>query len=770
MGNTRSKALAYVQPLETYWCHRPAGPTPGRAGGPVGRYPLDYTPRLVDGHYDRFDSRGVPLRPSPYGGKFHPTTTVASHALAHWDRYLASGGAEHRRVVIATADHFAAIPRRDAEGGILLGVPTPTDPNGGHLSAMSQGHAISVLVRAAQLEDTDRYLWAARACLTPFTRGLDDEGVVGIVSANGAVWYEECATRPLRHVLNGMIYALWGLNDLAVATGDELASELYETGLDSVRRSLPLFDLGWWSRYWVPEDELEYVVSMMYHNLHAVMLTALHEQTGIEEFGQYERRFRRQARWPHNRLRAGLRLYLDKRALAADRARREANGSGAEDAGTPAPFSDPAARPRVGLLVGGYPSSDHPNHGVVNQRLAHALSDGARVTVFQPRGMRPGRPTVEDTLDGPVRVIRFAIPQLPGSLVSKLPGPLLIANLLLGHLIGGRILRQQIGRFDILHSVNIAFAGILGSLWAKRAGVPHVTQLVGTDWNIHFPRIRRWWPASRIHRWLHGALCNSTVLEREFAAAYPSVRPVVTRYRGIDLEAFSPEIEPWPVMMDRPGPRVLFLGGFPVYSGGKRARDLKGGETLTKAWERIDADDSAPAATLFLAGPSSDQPEVHVWRKRLRHPERVVVLGVLEPVQVPAAMRAADLYALPSLAEGLPNVAVEASACGTAVLASDVGGTPEIVQDGSTGRLLPPGDVDAWSAALRELLDDPERLHAWGRAAREYVECYFDEREYGPSVLEFYDSVDVRRHPDRPHSRAGVNPEMTFHCNEEYTP
>jgi starch synthase len=85
----------------------------------------------------------------------------------------------------------------------------------------------------------------------------------------------------------------------------------------------------------------------------------------------------------------------------------------------------------------------------------------------------------------------------------------------------------------------------------------------------------------------------------------------------------------------------------------------------------------------------------------------------------------ATVFACPSLYEPLGIVNLEAMACGTAVVASDVGGIPEVVSDRETGLLVPPGNHEALAGALNLLLVDPDRAGAMGRLGRERAIAQF---------------------------------------------
>jgi starch synthase len=98
----------------------------------------------------------------------------------------------------------------------------------------------------------------------------------------------------------------------------------------------------------------------------------------------------------------------------------------------------------------------------------------------------------------------------------------------------------------------------------------------------------------------------------------------------------------------------------------------------------------------------------------------------------------ATVFACPSLYEPLGIVNLEAMACGTAVVGSRVGGIPEVVADGRTGLLVPPGDPGALAAALNELLGDPGRAAALGRAGRNRALAEFSWAQIAAQTAELY--------------------------------
>lgn len=128
---------------------------------------------------------------------------------------------------------------------------------------------------------------------------------------------------------------------------------------------------------------------------------------------------------------------------------------------------------------------------------------------------------------------------------------------------------------------------------------------------------------------------------------------------------------------------------------------------------------------------------------RLGIADRVVVAGFAE--EPTAAYAESDIVLVPSRIEPFGNVAVEAMALGRPVVASRVGGLPEIVDDGETGVLVPHDDPDALVAAIRSLLDDPERAARLGSAAAIRVRDRFGRERSARSLLEVFAEVTRAR-------------------------
>ena len=148
------------------------------------------------------------------------------------------------------------------------------------------------------------------------------------------------------------------------------------------------------------------------------------------------------------------------------------------------------------------------------------------------------------------------------------------------------------------------------------------------------------------------------------------------------------------------GKTILFLG-----------KDFrrKGGTVLLEAFALVRR--RVPRARLLLAGPPAPPPL----------PERVFYLGDVSFTELPALLAQTSVVALPTLREPFGLALLDAMACAVPVVATRVEAVPEIVEDGGTGLLVPPGDPEALADALVALLADPARARALGQRGRERV-------------------------------------------------
>jgi glycosyltransferase involved in cell wall biosynthesis len=153
-------------------------------------------------------------------------------------------------------------------------------------------------------------------------------------------------------------------------------------------------------------------------------------------------------------------------------------------------------------------------------------------------------------------------------------------------------------------------------------------------------------------------------------------------------------------------PRLLCIG---------RLIPIKGHLVLLRALAQARA--SLPAVTLDVAGRGPLEPALKELARELGVEEAVRFLGYVSPVQ--KAVEEAAIVAVPSLGEGFGMVALEAMERARPVIASAVGGLPEIVEDGRTGLVVEPGDAEALADAIVALAGDLERAAAMGLAGRE---------------------------------------------------
>jgi hypothetical protein len=255
-----------------------------------------------------FDASGVPLLNyrGSIGCQYNPIA-IAQYGLGNFNRFRESGDDERLARALVAADWLVAnlepnryeLPvwnhRFDWHYRTPLRAPW--------YSGLAQGQGISLLVRVFLETGKDTYLEAARQAFEAFGRELSEGGVCYRDEA-GRVWFEEYVVDPPSHILNGFLWAAWGVYDYTLATGDEQASRLFAAATVTLAENLGRYDTGYWSLYELSPTWLPMLASPFYHRLHIVQLEAMTRLTGEQRFLQHARRWRGYMQNPLKRHRA----------------------------------------------------------------------------------------------------------------------------------------------------------------------------------------------------------------------------------------------------------------------------------------------------------------------------------------------------------------------------------------------------------------------------------------------------------------------------------
>jgi starch synthase len=303
---------------------------------------------------------------------------------------------------------------------------------------------------------------------------------------------------------------------------------------------------------------------------------------------------------------------------------------------------------------------------------------------------------------------------------------------------------------DIVHS-HTWYANLAGHLAKLLYGIPHVV-------TSHSLEPHRPWKAEqlgggyRLSSWAErtayeaadAVIAVSRASKDGVLDAYPYVDPDVVHvvHNGVDTDFYRPDhgtdvVSRLGIDLERPS--VVFVG---------RITRQKGVPHLLRAALRFD-----DSAQLVLLAGSPDTPELAaeteaaVARLRERRSGVIWIDEMLPREDVRQVLSHGTLFVCPSIYEPLGIVNLEAMACDTAVVASSVGGIPEVVVDGETGLLVPYNELDpeaferGLAEAVNELVLDPERAEAMGAAGRERAVREFAWDAVAGRTLDIYEAL-----------------------------
>jgi glycosyltransferase involved in cell wall biosynthesis len=241
----------------------------------------------------------------------------------------------------------------------------------------------------------------------------------------------------------------------------------------------------------------------------------------------------------------------------------------------------------------------------------------------------------------------------------------------------------------------------------------------------------------RLVRWtdrmVDGIVVNCEYLKSHLIEDEKVAEPLIhVCYNGIDLEQFCPAPSIRPPSLPE---EALVIG---VVCG---LRPEKGLLTLVDAFALVRP--LRQQMKLAFVGSGPVLPELQ---------SRAMQAGIFEDcIWEPATAKIAkwlrnfDIFVLPSLSEALSNSLMEAMACGCPVIASDVGGNPELVRDGERGILFEPRNVDSLAEALRRMIEDPSLRNTLGSNGEQFIRHGFSRAASANRMAEIYDALLARR-------------------------
>lgn len=306
-----------------------------------------------------------------------------------------------------------------------------------------------------------------------------------------------------------------------------------------------------------------------------------------------------------------------------------------------------------------------------------------------------------------------------------------------------RALRYEFARLrpDVVHT-HSSKAGILGRHAARRAGVPIIVHTIhGMSFNRTQP-----WPVQRFYAWLERRAARSTsalvavadaMIEQSVAAGICPRERMLTVYSGMEVERFTP------THYDRSAVRQ----GWGI---GERDDALVIG-TVARLFRRKGYEQLIP----IMAEAARRDPRLRfVWvgdgaQRRLYERalvnlglrQRTTLVGLVTPDDVPRIIAGFDILAHTSQWEGLPRAVVQSLLMRTPVVAFAIDGTPEVVQDRRTGRLIRLGDASGFASALVELAADAEARLRMGTAGRELCLERFERRRMVERLEALYERL-----------------------------
>ena len=299
---------AYATPVQshlTFW-HETPQINPRASVNELGEYYMRFAEKAD--YAGEYDAAGVPLL--NYRGRIGPQynpIAIAQWGLGNYNLYRQSRD-DLRRKKFLTASAWLCAHLEQNSHGIWVwnhhfDWEYRTRLKAPWYSGLAQGQGISLLVRAYHETGATVYLESAERAFASFMRSTEEGGVT-FIDEQGNTWFEEYIVSPPTHILNGFMWAAWGVYDYFLATRSAEAKDLFAKAVQTLRSNLHRYDLGFWSLYEQSGTLLPMIASSFYHRLHVVQLRVMHRLTGEPRFARFADKWESYGRSRTNRTRA----------------------------------------------------------------------------------------------------------------------------------------------------------------------------------------------------------------------------------------------------------------------------------------------------------------------------------------------------------------------------------------------------------------------------------------------------------------------------------
>jgi heparosan-N-sulfate-glucuronate 5-epimerase len=249
--------------------------------GTIGEY---YMPFIAKANYPGyFDKKGIPMLNyhGAVGLQYNPIA-IAQYGLGNYNLYCRTGEEGRKSKFLTVADWLVENLEETPYGTRVwyhhFDWEYRDKQKAPWHSALAQGQGLSLLVRAYQETENDRYLTATKEVFDSFTKDVKVGGVT-YTDRKGYLWFEEAIVEPPTHILNGFMWATWGIYDYLLYTEDHEAKRLFNEAVKTLRDNLSEFDAGFWSLYEQSGTSMKMLASPFYHSLHIIQLKVMHKLT-----------------------------------------------------------------------------------------------------------------------------------------------------------------------------------------------------------------------------------------------------------------------------------------------------------------------------------------------------------------------------------------------------------------------------------------------------------------------------------------------------------